>query len=77
MSWLHSHLHRHIGGTNFNFSSCLALIVTILKAMSLLGFWVNICTTDKQIKVLALKVFSVGAAQPPLPKLGMLSTSEC
>lgn len=36
----------------------------------------DVCTTDKQVKVLAFKVFSVGAAQPPLPKLGMLSTSQ-
>lgn len=76
MSQLHSHLHRLIGGTNFHFPSCLALVVTILEAISLLGFWVKMCSTDKQVKVLALKVFSVGAAQPPLPKLGVLSTLE-
>lgn len=57
--------------------SCSALVVTILEAISLLGFWVKIRTTDKQVKVLDLEVFSMGAAQPPLPKMGMLSTSEC
>lgn len=37
------------------------------------------CASDKQIKVLVFKVLSMGdmgAAQPPLPKLGMVSTLE-
>lgn len=65
MSWLHSHLHRLIEGTNFHFPSWLALVVTILGAISLLGFWVKMCATDKKVKVLALQVFSIRAAQPP------------
>lgn len=62
----------------FIFPFCLPLRIAILKAISLLWFYVKLCTTGKQVlgkqvKVLVFKVLSMGAAQPPSLKLGIFS----
>lgn len=62
----------------FIFPFCLPLRIAILKAISLLWFYVKLCTTGqqvlgKQVKVFVFKVLSMGAARPPSLKLGVFS----